>query len=184
MGWGVGVGLRFFRLMLFSTVLIWLLVAVGFVVALPSLWVLTLGLWPGRAGRLREVAEAGLARSVLVGLGPALGAVVLVSVLARLPKMGALAALCAGVLMLWGLAGLCGLAGLLGQRLWPGAEPWRQMKHGGLTLVGCALLPVVGWFVLLPLMAVAGAGMQVRAWLGRKQEAPPPPPPPLPVESP
>lgn len=169
--------------MLFSTVLIWVLVAVGFVVALPALWLLTLGLWPGRAERLTRVAEAGLGRSVLVGVLPVLGAVVLVSILARLPKMGLVAALVAGVVMLWGLAGLCGTAALLGRRLWPAAEPWRQVRHGGLTLVGCALLPVVGWFVLLPLMAVAGAGMQVRAWLGRKREAPPPPPP-LPVESP
>jgi hypothetical protein len=173
--------------MLFSTVLIWLLVAVGFVVALPALWVLTLGLWPGRAERLTRVAEAGLGRSVLIGLLPTVGAVLLISVLARLPQMGLLAALVAGVVMLWGLAGLSGTALLLGRRLWPAAEPWRQVKHGGLTLIGCALLPVVGWFVLLPLMAVAGAGMQVRAWLGRKREAPAPapvPPPPLPTEAP
>jgi hypothetical protein len=38
------------------------------------------------------------------------------------------------------------------------------VKHGGLTLVCCALLPVVGWFVLLPVMAVIGGGIQVRAW--------------------
>jgi hypothetical protein len=56
------------------------------------------------------------------------------------------------------------VAALVGERLWPSAEPWRQVKHGGLTLVCCALLPVVGWFVLLPLMAVIGGGIQVRAW--------------------
>jgi hypothetical protein len=150
--------------MLFSTVLIWLLIAVGFVVALPALWMLTGGLWPEKAGRLRRVAESGLIKSFLVGLGPLLVAVIAVSILAKLPKMGALAALSSGVLLAWGFMGVTGRATLVGERLWPSAEPWRQVKHGGLTLVCCALLPVVGWFVLLPLMAVIGGGIQVRAW--------------------
>jgi hypothetical protein len=154
--------------MLFSTVLVWLLIAVGFVVALPALWMLTGGLWPEKARRLRRVAESGVLKSFFIGLGPLTGAVVLVALLARLPKMGALAALSAGVLAAWGFMGMGGVAALVGERLWPGAEPWRQVKHGGLTLVCCALLPVVGWFVLLPVMAVTGAGLQVRAWFLRE----------------
>jgi hypothetical protein len=150
--------------MLFSTVLVWLLVAVGFVVALPALWVLARGLWPEGVGRFRRVAELGLIKSFLVGLGPLVVGIVLIAVIAKLPKMGALAALVGGGLLAWGLIGACGVAALVGERLWPSAEPWRQVKHGGLTLVCCALLPVVGWFVLLPLMAVIGGGIQVRAW--------------------
>lgn len=164
--------------MLFSTVLVWLLVAAGFVVALPALWILTGGLWPEKAGRLRRVAESGVLKSFFIGLGPLTGAVVLVAVLARLPKMGALAALSAGVLAAWGFMGMGGVAALVGERLWPGAEPWRQVKHGGLTLVCCALLPVVGWFVLLPVMAVTGAGLQVRAWFLRQPGPAPAPPEP------
>lgn len=150
--------------MLFSTVLIWLLVAVGFVVALPALWVLALGLWPERVGWQRRVAEKGLIKSFLVGLGPLVVGIVLITVISKVPKMGALAALVGGLLLAWGLVGAGGVAALVGERLWPNAEPWRQMKHGGLTLVCCALLPVVGWFVLLPVMALIGGGIQVRAW--------------------
>jgi hypothetical protein len=150
--------------MLFSTVLVWLLVAVGFVVALPALWVLARGLWPVGVGRFRRVAELGLIKSFLVGLGPLVVGIVLIAVIAKLPKMGALAALVGGGLLAWGLIGAGGIATLVGERLWPSAEPWRQVKHGGLTLVCCALLPVVGWFVLLPLLAVIGGGIQVRAW--------------------
>ena len=150
--------------MLFSTVLVWLLVAVGFVVALPALWVLARGLWPEGVGRFRRVAELGLIKSFLVGLGPLVVGIVLIAVIAKLPKMGALAALVGGGLLAWGLIGAGGVAALVGERLWPNAEPWRQVKLGGLTLVCCALLPVVGWFVLLPLMAVIGGGIQVRAW--------------------
>jgi hypothetical protein len=156
--------------MLFSTVLVWLLVAVGFVVALPALWVLARGLWPEGVGRFRRVAEMGLIKSFLVGLGPLVVGIVLIAVIAKLPKMGALAALVGGGLLAWGLIGAGGVAALVGERLWPSAEPWRQVKHGGLTLVCCALLPVVGWFVLLPLMAVIGGGIQVRAWFLKEPE--------------
>lgn len=150
--------------MLLSTVLMWLLIAAAFVVALPALWLMAHGLWPERARRLRQVAERGLLKSFLTGLPPLVLGVVLVSALAKLPQAGALAALTGGVLMAWGLVGCAGVAARIGERLWPQAEPWRQVRHGGLTLVCCALLPVVGWFVLLPLMAVIGAGMQTRAW--------------------
>jgi len=152
--------------MLISTVLTWLLVAAAFVIALPALWLLASGLWPARAARLSRLAERGLLRSFFCGLPVLLAGVFLVSVLSKLPKAGALAALLGGVLLTWGLLGAGGAAALLGARLWPLAEPWRQLKHGGLTLVCCALLPVVGWFVLLPLFAVIGAGFQVRAILG------------------
>lgn len=157
--------------MLFSTVLVWLLVAVGFVVALPALWVLARGLWPERVGRLQRVAELGLVKSFWVGLGPLGVGVLLITVIAKLPKMGALAALVGGLFLVWGLMGAGGVAALVGERLWPNVEPWRQMKHGGLTLVCCGLLPVVGWFVLLPLMAVIGGGIQVRTWFLKEPEA-------------
>jgi galactitol-specific phosphotransferase system IIC component len=112
----------------------------------------------------------GLIKSFLVGLGPLVVGIVLIAVIAKLPKMGALAALVGGGLLAWGLIGAGGVAALVGERLWPSAEPWRQVKHGGLTLVCCALLPVVGWFVLLPLMAVIGGGIQVRAWFLKEPE--------------
>ncbi len=152
--------------MLISTVLTWLLVAAAIVIALPALWILAAGLWPDRTQRLRRVAERGLLRSFFCGLPVMLAGIFLVSVLAKLPKAGATAALLGGVLLTWGLLGAGGTAALLGARLWPQAEPWRQIKHGGLTLVCCVLLPVVGWFVLLPLLAVIGAGLQVRVLFG------------------
>lgn len=162
--------------MLFSTVFTWLLVAAAFVIALPALWILAAGLWPDRAQRLRRVAERGLLRSFFCGLPVLLAAIAIISVLSKLPKMGAVAALLGGVLLTWGLLGAGGTAALLGERLWPKAEPWRQVKHGGLTLVCVALLPVVGWFVLLPLLAVVGAGLQVRTLFGAGKSAPVTPP--------
>ena len=149
--------------MLFSTVLMWLLIAAGFVIALPALWLLARGLWPETVLRQQEAARKGLFKCFLLGLIPLIGSVVLITVLSKVPKMGALAVLLGGIIIAWGFMGAGGIASLIGERLWPQAEPWRQTKQGGLTLVLCALLPVVGWAVLLPLMAVMGWGIALRA---------------------
>lgn len=142
----------------------WLLIAAGFVIALPALWLLAQGLWPAAAQRHKEAARLGLFKCFLLGLAPLLGSVVLITILSKLPKMGALAVLMGGVIIAWGFAGAGGIAALLGERLWPDKESWLQTKQGGLVLILCALLPVVGWVVLLPMIAVTGWGIVIRSW--------------------
>lgn len=154
--------------MLFSTVLTWLLVAVAFVVALPALWLLARGLWPEKVEKQRLVVGRGLFKSFLIGLGPLIGGIFLITIISQIPKMGVLSVLVGGALMAWGFMGAGGIAALVGERLWPEVEPWRQTKHGGLTLICCALLPVVGWAFLLPLLAILGWGINVRAWFVRE----------------
>lgn len=169
--------------MLFSTVLTWLLIAAAFVISLPALWLFTHGFWPEKAARLRSVAATGLLKSFLAGLAPLIGGTILVAILSKLPKMGALSVLVGGALITWGFLGAAGIASLVGSRLWPDAEPWRQTRQGGLTLVCCALLPVVGWAVLLPLIAIIGWGIQVRSWFVKApvEITPAPQPPHLPA---
>ncbi|MCA1962386.1 MAG: hypothetical protein LDL31_00405 [Prosthecobacter sp.] len=154
--------------MLFSTVLTWLLIALAFVIALPALWLFAQGFWPEKVARLQEVAGRGLLKSFFIGLVPLAGGIFFVAVLSKLPQMGAVAVLVGGLLLTWGFLGAAGMAARVGERLWPRAEPWCQMKQGGLTLVCCALLPVVGWVVLLPLIAILGWGMEVRSWFIRQ----------------
>jgi hypothetical protein len=176
--------------MLFSTVLVWLLVAAAFVIALPALWLLCRGLWPATAAKHQEAAARGLFICFLLGLVPSIGGITAVTLLSKLPKMGALSATLGGVLLAWGFLGAGGIAGIIGQRLWDKAEPWRQTLRGGLVLVSCALLPVVGWFVLLPLLAVIGWGINLAALFVSKPAVaaaplvePAPTPPPLNPES-
>jgi hypothetical protein len=172
--------------MLFSTVLIWLLIAAGFVVALPALWLLARGLWPESTARRRQAASRGLFVCFLLGLIPAVGGSALLLAMAKLPKMGAVAVLLGGMLMAWGFVGAGGIASLVGERLYPNFEPWRQSLRGGLTLICCALLPVVGWFVLLPLMAIIGGGINILAFFVREHATAtvPATPPPLTAPSP
>lgn len=163
--------------MLFSTVLTWLLIAVGFVVALPALWLLARGLWPAQAERAREAARGGVTRAFLTGLIPAALGTLLVLFVARKLHFGFVSALLGGVLIAWGFIGAGGIATLIGERLWPqlSVEPWRQTKHGGLVLICAALLPLVGWVIVLPLIAVIGWGINLQAWLAKKKALPAPP---------
>jgi hypothetical protein len=153
--------------MLFSTVLMWLLIAVGFIVALPALWLLARGLWPESSARRREAASRGLFVCFLLGLVPTVGGIGALMILSKLPKMGAVAVLLGGILLAWGFLGSGGIATLIGERLWPKAEAWRQTMRGGIVLICCALLPVVGWAVLLPLMAIIGGGINILAFFVR-----------------
>lgn len=149
--------------MTLSTVFIWLSIALGFFLALPALWMLIRALCPVRHRKQVLVAKKGMGRSFLLGLIPlALGVAVIAAGSKRLgPIMGLVVA---GLMLLWGFIGVAGYATLIGRRLWRQAGPWRQTRNGGLVLTCCAALPVVGWAVLLPAMAVLGMGVNIRAW--------------------
>ncbi|MDZ4287284.1 MAG: hypothetical protein U0984_04965 [Prosthecobacter sp.] len=153
--------------MLFSSVFMWLLIAVGFVVALPALWLLARALWPEAVAKQKEAASRGILKCFVLGLVPLIGGVIIITFISKIPKFGAIAVLVGGVILAWGFMGAAGIATLIGERLWPHlsiSEPWRQTKHGGIVLMCCALLPVVGWAVLLPLIAIVGWGVNVRSW--------------------
>ncbi len=161
--------------MLFSTVLVWLLVAIGFVVALPALWLLGRGLWPHKIQKQRTAADRGLFACFFLGLIPGGILVLLVAILSKVPQMGAVSVLFGGLILTWGFLGAGGIAALIGERLWPhltSSQPWRQTMRGGFILTGSALLPVVGWVVLLPLIAILGWGIHLRSWFIKEEALP------------
>jgi hypothetical protein len=154
--------------MLMADVLQWVAIAAGFVVSLPALWMLARALGPGWFER--RVRIQGPGKSLLVGLAPLLVAIVVLAVLGK--RLGPLPGLwLGGLVLLWGLLGAAGLAAQVGARLWPEDRAWRQSRNGGLVLACAALLPLVGWFILLPLIAIGGMGIQVRAWFQPKDKA-------------
>lgn len=157
--------------MLMSNVFMWLSIALGFVIALPSLWLCSQALWPERSARRQKIAAAGLLKSFLLGIVPF---AIFVSLLNGLGKAGLAGVIPMGLFLLWGFVGADGLASHIGQRLWPylaAERPWKQTMRGGLVLAGAALLPVVGWFFILPLIAIMGWGIGIRAWFGKKGAA-------------
>jgi hypothetical protein len=149
--------------MLVSTILLWIAIASAIVVSLPALWLCGLALWPASVQKRTEAASLGLGRPLLLGLVPLAVTVLLAS---RLGKGGAAAAIVLGVLLLWGFASADGLSTLIGRKVWPNlreSQPWKQTMRGGFLLMGAALLPILGWVFILPLLAVLGWGISIRS---------------------
>ena len=157
--------------MLISTIFMWVAIAAGFIIALPSLWLCSQAMWPEAAERRAQIAAAGQGRSFLLGLIPFFISALLI---AKLGKLGLAGVIPLGVLLLWGFASADGLATTIGRRIWPylaGDRPWKQTLRGGLVLVGTALLPLVGWVLVLPLLLIIGWGTSMRS---KASKNPPP----------
>ena len=171
--------------MLMSDVMIWVAIASGFVVGMPALWMLTRGLWPDSFARRLAVSQAGVGKSLLIGLLPVIMAGLIMAVIGK--RLGPVPGiLVSGTLIVWGFMGSAGLASLIGERLWPAGQAWQQTRNGGLVLICCALVPVIGWFIILPLIAIIGMGVNVRSWFGDKASPAPvlaAQPPPMPANS-
>jgi hypothetical protein len=147
--------------------MIWVAIASGFVVGMPALWMLTRGLWPDSFARRLAVSQAGVGKSLLIGLLPVIMASLIMAVIGK--RLGPVPGiLVSGTLIVWGFMGSAGLASLIGERLWPAGQAWQQTRNGGLVLICCALVPVIGWFIILPLIAIIGMGVNVRSWFGDK----------------
>ncbi len=171
--------------MLMSDVFMWVAIASGFVAGLPALWMLSRGLWPKGFEKRCTVARRSLGASFIVGLVPAVVFIALIAGMAK--RLGPIpGAVLSGVLILWGLNGLVGVASLIGERLWPDGQPWKQTRNGGLVIICCGLLPLVGWILLLPIMIVTGMGVNIRCLFTRtvRQSVPPPMPSSVMLEAP
>ncbi len=73
-----------------------------------------------------------------------------------------------GAVLAASLAGLSGLAARIGATL-PGpsdaARPWWPLVKGAVALELACLVPILGWFLLFPLLLAAGAGAALFAAL-------------------
>ena len=159
--------------MLISTIFMWVAIATGFIIALPSLWLCGQALWPSAAEKRAQVAATGNIKSLIIGIIPLL---ITIAILSKLGKAGLAGVIPLTILLLWGFASADGLATFIGRKVWPylaASNPWKQTMRGGFVLVGSALLPLVGWVLVLPLIAVMGWGISVRSWFVKPQlEAP------------
>ncbi len=91
-----------------------------------------------------------------------------VSEIFHLPALLFLLGLAAGVLF-----GLPGLTTLLAERLWPEKQPTVRCGYAAALLVLAALMPFVGWFLLLPGLLVMALGVCLLVLLDRlRQERP------------
>lgn len=146
-------------------------VILGMLLAFSGLWLLCRGLWPQAV----EAAAARCAKRVwpyfLAGIPLTLVMLVLARalfVLGPVGKFAAVAVVC--FYLLQAHTGVSGLATAIGRRLPSPLDehsPWRATLRGGIALELTYLLPILGWFVVLPASIIIGTGAVNVALLSR-----------------
>ena len=156
-------------------------VILGVMLAFPGLWLLSRGLWPERVSDAAATCSKGLIKPFLVGLpltGATILAVVLLSnVLGPMGKLAAVGLVCC--YMVLAHAGIAGFATCIGERLASPADierPWKATLRGGIVLELSFLLPILGWFVILPVSIIIGCGSAILSLFKFKRRATAPAP--------
>ena len=149
--------------MLMADTLAIFFVILGLLSAFPGLWLLCRGLWPNMVASSADRCRNGLIKPILVGAPLSAAVIVFAIVFAKFPGgLGAIvsaAIICAFAMV--ANAGVAGFATCIGERLASpvdAARPWKATLRGGIVLELSYLLPVLGWFVILPLSIIIGCG--------------------------
>jgi len=147
-------------------------VILGLLLAFPGLWVLCRGLWPRAVAKAAAVCGKGLIKPFLAGLPLTAVMIFAAAVLGNFGPAGKIAAVATVCLYL--MIANCGVAGLVtvvGERLAgpsgniDSQQPWRATLRGGVALGLASLLPILGWFVILPAALIIGCGANLLSLL-------------------
>jgi hypothetical protein len=155
--------------MIMADILFWFLVIAGIYLVLIAHWLSAQALFP----RLVDHARANYGRkpitATLLGLLIAIPTLVLAIALFTTlphPAVRILVILALMVPLLLSLLGSAGLAARIGAGLpapTDGIQPWKQVLRGGVVLGLIFVMPILGWFLILPLTMVSGLGVAVMA---------------------
>ncbi|MDZ4860738.1 MAG: hypothetical protein SGI88_17320 [Candidatus Hydrogenedentes bacterium] len=158
-----------------------LFIILGTLITLVSYWLLFEALFKKMVKQASIEYEQHPLRATFVGLvsgAPLFGiSLALLNSAAGLKFVGVVLL---SVVLLVGLVGSAGLARLVGARLASATDasfPWRRVLRGGIVLSITFVLPIVGWFIVLPLTLASGFGaVVVSRWTQRRsmQMAPAP----------
>jgi hypothetical protein len=142
----------------------------GLMLTFVGLWLLARGLWPRSVAAACDRFERGLVVPFLAGVPVTavvlLVAAVLTNAAGKLGGLLAVGLVCGYVTV--ASVGVSGLATRIGLRLGSSVDatqPWRATLRGGVVLVLAFLAPILGWFVLLPVVTILGSGAATLAML-------------------
>ena len=164
--------------MIMADVLKYVLLVLGTLAVIVSYWLASTALFPVLVDRARTAYGLRPGRITLVGLAVSLPLLLLgAAMLNGAPNGGlkVIGAVLAGVPFVLGLAGSAGLSERVGRGLLHADDtrsPWRRSLRGGAVLALTFLLPVVGWFVVLPWVLLSGCGAAVLAMRTRRGTTP------------
>ena len=136
---------------------------VGLLLCYVSYWLASVALFPSVVDRARQQYETHPIRITLIGLALAVPFVLVSIGIGKVAhpfaKMVGVAVI--SVPILYGLAGSAGLALRIGASLnstIDETQPWRRVLRGSIVLSLTFLLPVIGWFIVMPWTLVSGLG--------------------------
>src|SRR5262245_36301588 len=154
--------------MIVADILMWFLLIMGTYVVFISYWLASRGLFPDFVERCRQRIRTAPFQQFLLGLALAVpvgaGGIALLNAPSPALKFPGAAMLM--ILVLSGLVGSTGLAAQIGAGLASPADQtqaWRQVLRGGLVLGLTFILPLVGWFLILPVTLIMGSGAALRS---------------------
>ena len=138
-------------------------VFLGMLMAFSGLWLMCRGLWPNAVEATAQRCSKRIWPYFLAGIPLTLIMIVLARIFFLLGPVGKIASV--GVVCLYMLQAHTGVSGLvtaIGRRLHSPVDessPWRATLRGGIALELTYLLPVLGWFVVLPASIIIGTGV-------------------------
>jgi len=148
-------------------------VAIGIVLTLGASLLTARTLFPDFSERCAESCSRPV-RSILVGVAATAAAAVLIGLLQKLGKGAQLPTLLIiGTLILMALAGVSGQVVRMARRsVRAGEDPagWPAAIRGTAALTLTYLLPVAGWFLVLPVSLLCGLGCTLRNFRLRAPE--------------
>lgn len=160
--------------MIMADVLMWALLISASYIVIVGYWMLSTAIFPALVARCEERLTERPVRTVIVGVFTYVPIMVLAAAVGKVPhpavQLSALFLALATVTA--ALVGSAGMARRVGTGLVSArdeVEPWRRVWRGGLVLALTFLLPLVGWFLVLPLTLVSGFGALL---LSRPKRAP------------
>jgi hypothetical protein len=146
-------------------------VILGVLLAFSGLWLMCRGLWPQAVEAAADRCTRRIWPYFLAGIPLTLVMIVLTRVAFLLGPAGKIVGV--GVVCLYMLqahTGVSGLATAIGRRLPSPLDehsPWRATLRGGMALELTYLLPILGWFVVLPASIIIGTGAITVALLSK-----------------
>ena len=149
-----------------------LLLILGAMLVFQAFWLFGTALFPRMVGQARDRYKTPI-RTTLIGLAVVvptffIGIFWLQNIDNIIVKIiGLVIGVVPLILGAIGSAGLCQLIGLGLPAPGDQSQNWRRVWRGGWVLNFCYLLPVAGWFVILPWSIISGCGAFVTSLSGR-----------------
>ncbi len=162
--------------MIVADVLSIFFILLGLMLAVPAFFLVSRSLFPAHAQRMDRSLNERPVATFFTGAGVAFGMAIVIGIMGALPLQlfKVLALWGFGVCLGYGLMGGGSLGSLIGTRLGSSATPaWKSTLFGGLALALSCLIPILGWFVMLPGMLLAGVGANTMAIFGARAAKPP-----------